>query len=37
MSGEQQHIEAVKSAIDAMKFPELIPPGPKAHPCGALS
>ena len=30
MSGEQ-HIEAVKPAIDAMKFPELIPPGSKAH------
>ena len=30
MSGEQ-HIEAVKPAIDAMKFSELIPPGSKAH------
>jgi tetratricopeptide (TPR) repeat protein len=30
MSGEQ-HIEAAKLAIDAMKFPELIPPGSKAH------
>jgi len=30
MSGEQ-HIEVVKRAIDAMKFPELIPPGSKAH------
>jgi predicted negative regulator of RcsB-dependent stress response len=30
MSGEQ-HIEAVKPVIDDMKFPELIPPGSKAH------
>lgn len=30
MSGEQ-HIEAVKPVLDAMKFPELIPPGSKAH------
>ena len=30
MSGEQ-HIEAAKPAIDSMKFPELIPPGSKAH------
>ncbi|HMG84919.1 MAG TPA: DUF3857 domain-containing protein [Terracidiphilus sp.] len=30
MSGEQ-HIEAAKPAIDAMKFPELIPSGSKAH------
>ncbi len=30
MSGEQ-HIEAAKPAIEAMKFPELIPPGSKAH------
>lgn len=30
MSGEQ-HLAAVKPAIDAMKFPELIPPDSKAH------
>jgi tetratricopeptide (TPR) repeat protein len=30
MSGEQ-HIEAVKPTLDAMKFPELIPPGSKVH------
>ena len=30
MSGEQ-HIEAVKPVLDAMKFPELIPTGSKAH------
>jgi tetratricopeptide (TPR) repeat protein len=30
MSGEQK-IDAAKAAIDAMKFPELIPPGSKAH------
>lgn len=30
MSGEKQ-IAALKPAIDAMKFPELLPPGSKAH------
>jgi tetratricopeptide (TPR) repeat protein len=30
MSGEQ-HLDAVKPAIEAMKFPELLPPGSKAH------
>jgi hypothetical protein len=30
MSGEQK-IEAAKAALDTMKFPELIPPGSKAH------
>lgn len=30
MSGDQ-HIEAVKPIIDSMKFPELLPPGSKAH------
>jgi len=30
MSGEQ-HLAAIKPAVDAMKFPELLPPNSKAH------
>lgn len=30
MSGEQ-HLAAIKPAVDAMKFPELLPPDSKAH------
>jgi transglutaminase-like putative cysteine protease/tetratricopeptide (TPR) repeat protein len=30
MSGEQ-HLDAIKPALNAMKFPELLPPGSKAH------